>query len=307
MYVKKNFYYYLKQNKTLLFMISPAVLFFIAMSYLPMGGIIVAFKDFKYDQGIFGSPWSGLDNFKFLFISGTAFRVIRNTFLYNLAFIITGAICQIGIAVLLSEIKSKFYSRLTQSLMFLPYFISWVIVGAFFYNIFNYDYGLFNTTLRSIGLESVDVYSTPGYWKYILVFFNNWKWIGYGSILYLGAIMNIDNEMYEAADIDGANIFQRISHITIPCLTPTIIIMVLLQVGTMFKGDLSMFYQLVGTNGLLFRATDVIDTYVFRALTQMQDLTMSSAAAFIQSILNFVTIFAVNAFVRNISKDNSLF
>ena len=307
MYGKKNFYYYLKQNKTLLFMISPAVLFFLAMSYLPMGGIIVAFKDFKYDQGILGSPWSGIDNFKFLFISGTVFRVIRNTFLYNLAFIVTGAICQIGIAVLLSEIKSKFYSRLTQSLMFLPYFISWVIVGAFFYNIFNYDYGLFNTTLRSIGLESVDVYSTPGYWKYILVFFNNWKWIGYGSILYLGAIMNIDNEMYEAADIDGANIFQRISHITIPCLTPTIIIMVLLQVGTMFKGDLSMFYQLVGTNGLLFRATDVIDTYVFRALTQMQDLTMSSAAAFIQSILNFVTIFAVNAFVRNISRDNSLF
>lgn len=307
MTIKRDFRYYLKQNRTLLIMIAPAIIFFIAMSYMPMGGIIVAFKEFKYDKGIFGSPWAGLDNFRFLFLSGTAFRVIRNTFLYNLAFIVTGGICQIGMAIFLSELKSKFYSRLTQSFMFLPYFISWVIVGAFFYNIFNYDYGLLNTTLRSLGLESVDVYGVPEYWKYILVFFNNWKWVGYGSILYLGAIMNIDGEMYEAADIDGANIFQRIIKITIPCLTPTIIIMVLLQVGTMFKGDLSMFYQLVGTNGLLFQATDVIDTYVFRALTQMQDLTMSSAAAFIQSILNFATIFIVNGIVRKISSDNSLY
>lgn len=307
MKTNKNFFFYLKQNKTLLLMIMPAVIFFLMFSYLPMFGIIVAFKNFKFNLGIFGSPWSGIDNFKFLFLSGSLISITRNTFLYNLAFICTGVILQISIAVFLSEMRLKLYSRLAQGIMFLPYFVSWVVVGAFFYNIFNYDYGLFNRLLKALNIAPWDVYNTPGIWKYLLVSFNNWKWVGYGSILYLGAIMAIDNEMYEAADIDGASIFQKIRRITIPCLIPTVIIMVLLSVGTIFRGDLNLFYQLVGNNGVLYEATDVIDTYVFRSLTQMNDIPMSSASAFYQSILNFGTIMLVNGIVRKINKDSALY
>jgi putative aldouronate transport system permease protein len=289
-------------------MIFPAVLFFLLFSYVPMVGIVVAFKHFRYDQGIFESAWSGLDNFQFLFVTGQIWTILRNTFLYNIAFMITGIIVQVGIAIMLSEMKSKLFSRFSQSLMFLPYFISWVIVGAFFYNIFNYDYGLMNMALKALGMNPVDVYSSPGMWKYLLVFFNNWKWIGYGSVLYLGAILGIDREIYEAAEIDGAGAFQKIFRVTLPNLMPMITIMILLQVGNIFRGDFGMFYQLVGNNGSLFDATDIIDTYVYRSLTQMPNgIPMSSAAAFIQSILCFVTISVVNGLVRKFNPDNALY
>ncbi|NBD26920.1 ABC transporter permease [Paenibacillus glycinis] len=304
---KRNFLFYLVQNRAFLLMILPAVLFFILFSYLPMAGIIVAFKNFRFDQGIFGSEWNGINNFRFLFLSGQIWNIFKNTFFYNTAFIVTATVFQIGVAVLLSEITSKFYSRFSQSLMFLPYFISWVIVGAFFYNMFNYDYGLMNAVLKAFGADPVDVYSSPGMWKYILVFFHNWKWIGYGSVLYLGAILSIDEEMYEAADIDGANVFQKIFRITLPNIMPTMIVMVLLQVGNIFRGDFGMFYQLVGNNGNLYDATDIIDTYVFRSLSQMGDIPMSSAAACVQSVMCFATISVVNGLVRKFSKDNALY
>ncbi|GLX67046.1 ABC transporter permease [Paenibacillus glycanilyticus] len=304
---KRNLLFYLGQNRPFLLMILPAVIFFILFSYLPMAGIIVAFKNFRFDRGIFGSDWNGFGNFRFLFLSGQIWNIFKNTFFYNLAFIVTGTVFQVGVAVLLSEISSKFVSRFSQSLMFLPYFISWVIVGAFFYNLFNYDYGLVNGVLKAFGLDPVDVYSSPGMWKYILVFFNNWKWIGYGSVLYLGAILSVDEEMYEAADIDGANAFQKIFRITLPNIVPTIIIMVLLQVGNIFRGDFGMFYQLVGNNGNLYDATDIIDTYVFRSLSQMGDIPMSSAAACIQSVMCFLTISVVNGIVRKFSKENALY
>lgn len=305
---KRNLLFYLGQNRAFLFMVLPAVLYFILFSYVPMAGIIVAFKTFRFDQGIFDSAWSGWDNFRFLYLSGQLKLILLNTFWYNLAFMVTGIVFQVGIAILLAEVASKFFSRFMQSLMFLPYFISWVIVGAFFYNIFNYDYGLFNAFLKLLGMQPVDVYSTPGMWKYILIFFNNWKWIGYGSVLYLGAILGIDHEMYEAAEIDGASSFQRIFRITIPNIAPTIIVMILLQVGNIFRGDFGMFYQLVGDNGTLFDATDIIDTYVYRSLTQSSTgIPMSSAAAFVQSVLCFATISIVNGIVRKFSKDNALY
>ncbi|AZN39068.1 ABC transporter permease [Paenibacillus albus] len=304
---KRNLLFYLVQNRPFLLMILPAVLFFILFSYLPMAGIIVAFKNFRFDRGIFGSDWNGINNFRFLFLSGQIWNIFKNTFFYNVAFIVTGTVIQVGVAVLLSELSSKFMSRFSQSLMFLPYFISWVIVGAFFYNLFNFDYGLVNAVLKALGLDPVDVYSSPGMWKYILVFFNNWKWIGYGSVLYLGAILSIDEEMYEAADIDGANVFQKIFRITLPNIVPTVIIMVLLQVGNVFRGDFGMFYQLVGNNGNLYDATDIIDTYVFRALSQMGDIPMSSAAACVQSVMCFLTISVVNGIVRKFSKENALY
>lgn len=297
----------LRNNRTLLIMILPAVMFFLVMAYLPMLGSIVAFKEYNIRDGLFFSPWSGFYNFKFFFISGKAWDITKNTMFYNVIFMITGNILQMGVAILLAEMTSKFFRKMTQSLMFLPYFISWVIVGSFVYNIFNYEYGILNTFLTNIGLQPVNVYDMSSAWKYIIVFFNNWKWIGYGSVLYLAAIMGIPTDIYEAAEIDGANAFQKIRKITIPMLIPTVIILVLLSVGRVFRGDFDMFYQLVGDAGNLFSVTDVIDTYVFRALVKTQDIGMASAAAFFQSVLCFVTVIIINGIVRKVDEDSALF
>jgi putative aldouronate transport system permease protein len=304
---KRGFLYKIKQNKTLLLMLLPAVLYFFVFSYLPMTGVIVAFKKFNYRDGIFGSPWVGFDNFKFFFKSGQAFIVTRNTLLYNLAFIVINTILQMMIAVFISEIKGKFFKKTAQSLMFLPYFISWVIVGVMVYNMFNFEHGMINSTLKAFGMHPIDVYSKPTAWVFIIIIFNAWKNVGYGTVLYLAAIMGVDTEIYEAAEVDGANIFQRIFKITIPCLKPTMIILILLAVGNIFKGDFQMFYQLVGNNGTLFNTTDVIDTFTFRSLLTTNQPGMAAASGFYQSIFCFITIVTVNYFVKKHDEDYALF
>ena len=288
-------------------MLVPAVLYFVVFSYIPMAGSIVAFKRFNYNQGIFASPWNGLENFRFFFISGQAWKVTRNTFLYNIMFMITGNALQITLAILLVEIRSKTFRKVSQTMMFLPYFISWVVAGTFVYNLFNYEFGTINTLLKSLGLQPIDVYSNPSAWKYILLFFNSWKWAGYGSVVYLAAILGIDAELYEAAQIDGAGVLARIRRITLPLLTPTVIVLVLLNIGRIFRGDFDMFFQLVGDSGNLFEATNVIDTFVFRALMRNSDFGMASAAAFYQSVLCFGTILFVNFIIGKINKDYALF
>ena len=303
----KDFLYELRKNKVLFLMLIPAVLYFVVFSYIPMAGSVVAFKQFNYNQGIFGSPWNGFENFRFFFISGQAWKVTRNTFLYNIMFMVVGNILQIALAIMLVEIRSKIFRKVSQTIMFLPYFISWVVAGTFVYNLFNYEFGTINTLLKSLGLQPIDVYSNPSAWKYILLFFNNWKWVGYGSIVYLAAILGIDAELYEAAQIDGAGVMSRIRRITLPLLTPTIIVLVLLNIGRIFRGDFDMFFQLVGDSGNLFDATNVIDTFVFRALMRNSDFAMASAAAFYQSVLCFGTILLVNFIIRKINKDYALF
>jgi putative aldouronate transport system permease protein len=201
----------------------------------------------------------------------------------------------------------KWFRKFTQTMLFLPYFISWVVVGAIAYNLFNYDVGTLNVMLKGLGLEPVDIYNTPSYWPVILVLVSAWKTLGYGSVMYLAAITGIDNEMYEAAEIDGANVFQRILHITLPNLFPTVIILVLLAVGNIFRGDFGMFYNMVGNNGLLFSSTDVIDTFVFRSLTTSNEIGLSAAAGFYQSVLGFATILLANYAVRKYDKDHALF
>lgn len=295
------------KNKTLLLMLLPAVIMTFVFSYLPLGGVVLAFKQFKYQTGIFGSPWVGLDNFQFFLSSGNAFLVTRNTILYNLAFLVVGTFFEILFAILISELASKNFKRITQSMMFLPYFISWVIVASIAYNIFNFEHGALNSLLKMIGVEPVDIYNTPSVWFYLLTFFKVWKGTGYGTIVYLAAIMNIDPEMNEAAEIDGANIIQRIVHITIPCIVPTILILVLLAIGGIFRGDFGLFYQLVGNNGLLYEATDIIDTYVFRALTATSDIGMAAAAGFYQSIMCFVLVMITNYMVKSVNRDYALF
>lgn len=304
---RRGFWGHVIKYRTLLLMLAPAVLFFLLFAYVPMAGIVLAFKQYNYAGGIFGSPWNGLDNFKFFFESGNAWMVTRNTALYNIAFIVFNNVLQIAAAILLFEAVGKWFRKLSQTVMFLPYFISWVVVGAIAYNLFNYDVGTLNTILRAIGLEPVDIYNTPDYWPYILVLVSAWKTLGYGSVMYLAAIIGIDKEMYEAAEIDGANVFQRIRRITIPNLYPTIIILVLLAIGNIFRGDFGMFYNMVGTNGLLFSYTDVIDTFVFRTLTTSNEVGLSAAVGLYQSVLGFATILLANYAVRKYDKDRALF
>lgn len=297
----------MKKSKIMLLMLAPAVIYFFVLAYIPMAGIIIAFKNYRYDLGMFGSAWVGFNNFKFFFISGQAFNVTRNTLLYNLAFLIINNSLQIITAIFLSEIARKYFKKITQSVMFLPYFISWVIVSSILYSTFNFEHGALNGLLTFLGMEPVNVYADTGLWKYLIVGFSAWKNVGYGTVLYLAAISGIDAEMYEAAKIDGANIFHEIWNITLPCLVPTLITLVLLSISSIFRGDFQMFYQLVGDNALLLNSTDVIDTFVVRSLLRTQELGMSAAAGAYQSVLCFAIILLVNFTVRKVNKDYALF
>ena len=295
------------RNWKLYLMFAPVAIYFIIFAYVPMAGLVVAFKEYNYADGIWGSPWIGFDNFRFFFESGKAVQVTLNTIGYNVVFLGIYTLFSILTAIFISEMGGKFFKKGAQTLLFLPYFISWVTVSAFVYNIFNFEYGLLNNILRSLNLEAVNIYSDPGYWYFLLPLFYIWKWVGFGSVLYLAAIAGIDRECYEAAEIDGANIFQRIRHVTLPLLKPTIVILVLLGVGRIMRGEFDMFYQLIGNNGILMDATDIIDTLVFRSLVGSQDFGMSSAAGLYQSVLCFVIILGVNAVVRRYDRDNALF
>ncbi len=304
---KGGFLYKLIKYRVFLLMLLPAVIYTLVFAYLPMTGIIMAFKKYTYAGGIFNSPWNGFDNFEFFFKSGQAFLVTRNTVLYNLLFISFNTVLQMTVAILLVEMKNKYFRKVSQSLMFLPYFISWVIVSVISFNLLSYDYGLVNSIIVSFGGEKINFYSTGTFWPFILTFFGAWKGVGYGSVMYLAAIMGIDTSIYEAAEIDGANVFQRIFQITIPLMKPTVIILLLLSVGGIFRGNFDMFYNLVGNNGLLYNSTDVIDTFTFRALINNNDFGMAAAAGLYQSVLCFITILTVNKIVSRYSEDYSLF
>lgn len=305
----KKFFKEVKKSRTLLLMLLPAVVIIFIFAYLPMGGMILAFKQFNYSKGIFGSPWTEgiFDNFRFFFMSGKAFTVTANTFLYNLSFIIVNTFLAVLFAIILSEAVKKHFKKITQSMIFLPYFVSWVIVGTIAYNLFNYENGVVNAVLEALNREPIDVYSNGTLWRILLVLFNAWKGVGYSMVVYLAATSSVDMQLHEAAKIDGANIFQRVRHVTLPAITPTIITMVLLDVSKIFRGNLDLFYQLIGKNGALYDATDVIDTFVFRSLLETSDIGMAAAAGFYQSILCFVTIMLVNGIVKRVSSDYALF
>lgn len=303
----KAFLKKLRRYRVYLLMLSPAVIYTLIFAYYPMTGIVMAFKKYNYAGGIWGSPWNGFENFKFFFKSGQAGLVTRNTVLYNIAFILVGTFTQVAVAIFLTEIRGKRFRKISQSMMFLPYFISWVIVGVMAFNIFSSDYGFINRLITSLGGEKIAFYSTPKVWPFILIFFNIWKGVGYGSVMYLAAIMGIDTSVYEAAAIDGANVFQRIIKVTIPMIMPTMVILLLMSVGGIFKGNFDMFYNLVGNNGLLYNYTDVIDTLAMRALISSNDFGMSAAIGLFQSVLCFVTVTIVNKLVGMYDRDYALF
>lgn len=297
----------LAKNRVLYIMFIPIFLYYIAFAYLPMTGIVMAFKEFNNRDGLWMSPWIGFKNFEFFFFSGKALQVTLNTALYNLLFLTCYTVFSVMVAVFVAETKGRYFKRIAQSSMFLPYFISWVVVSSMVYNFFNFDYGVFNNILRSIGLKPMNLYSTPSYWYAFLPFMYTWKWVGYGSVLYLAAIMGIDAEIYEAATIDGANMSQKTFLITLPAIRSTIIILILLGIGRIMRGEFDMFYNLIGNNGVLIDATDIIDTLVFRSIMGTQDFGMASAAGLYQSVLCFVIILTVNTIVRRIDKDYALF
>lgn len=297
----------IRRHWMLLLMLAPAVIYVLIFSYIPMTGIILAFENYQYKGGIYNSPKVGLDNFKALMIAGKLGMVTRNTLLYNIAFIFLGVIFEMGSAILLNELAGKWFKKIAQSFMFLPYFISWVVAGAIMYNIFNYERGIVNNLLTSAGLSAFDLYNSPGAWPAVLIFLKIWKQTGYGSVVYLAAITGLDQEMFEAASIDGATAWQKIRYITIPSLTPTMVILVLLAIGNIFRGDFGLFYQTVKTSAILQPVTDVIDTYVFRLLITNGDVGVSAAAGLFQSVLCFITIMICNGLVKKVDPDYALY
>lgn len=293
--------------RVLLLMCLPAVVFFFAFSYMPLPGIYVAFVKYNYRDGIFGSRFIGLDNFKFLWTSGKLFSLTRNTILYNLVFILLGNFLAVFIAILLNEMQSKWFKKVSQTIMFLPYFISQVLVGILVFNLLNYDTGFVNGLLSNLGLEKWQPYSDAGVWPVILVLVYLWQQTGYQSVVYFAAIMGIDGEMMEAAKVDGANGFQRIRYIILPSLKPTIVILLLFALGGIVKGNFGLFYNIVGTNPILYGTTDIIETYVYRSTMAEFNFSTASAVGLYQSVIGFIIVMAVNRVVKKIEPDYSLF
>lgn len=287
----------------------PMVVFFLLFSYLPLPGLYYAFVDYDFMQGL-KSPFCGFKNFEFLFSGGMdsiIWKLTRNTILYNLAFIIVGNIAQITVAVLLKEIHRRYFVKVSQTLMFMPYFVSMVTVGVVVYNIFNYKYGIANNLLTSLGLEKFDFYQTPEVWPFIIVAVQVWKGLGYGSVVYMAAILGIDESIYEAAYVDGASNWKRIRYITLPLLKPTAIMLIMLALGGIIRGSFDLFYQLIRNNGLLLETTDIIDTYVYRSLAVDFNMGRGAAAGLYQSVFGFILVMTVNKIVKKISPENALF
>ncbi len=288
-------------------MLVPVFVYFILFSYIPMVGIWLAFTKFDFRLGFFKSPFVGFKNFEYLFKSGIFGRLLKNTILYNLAFLVFGNIAQIVCAIFLSDLKSKRFVKISQSIIFLPYFISWVLVGLFSYALLNVDNGVINTLLRSLGLPEYNFYLKPQAWPFIIIAIQIWKGLGYGSVVYLSVISGIDQEIYESARIDGASKWQQITNITLPMIKPTFVLLVMFNLGSILKGQFQLFYQLIGNNGLLYNVTDIIDTYVYRSLTVNFDIGMGSAAGVFQSVFGCILVLAVNALVKHFNEDLALF
>ena len=307
---KKNsrFLHELVKNRVLFLMITPGVVLLFLFNYLPMFGLIIAFKNLNYLKGFFGSDWCGFKNFEFFLATPYAFIITRNTILYNLAFILIGTIFAVFFAIGLNEMRNQMAARVFQSIMFLPYFLSWIVISYLVFAYFSIDMGFVNNViLKNLGIEPIMWYSETKYWPVILILCHILKYTGYNSVIYLASIVGIDPEYYEAAIIDGASKRQQITKITLPLITPIIIIMVLLAVGRIFFADFGLFYQVPLNSGALFNVTNVIDTYVYRTLITSGNIGMSSAAGLYQAVVGFILVLASNLAVRKIDSEKALF
>ncbi len=309
---EKRFMKEFGRNWPLFVMLSPGVLLLIINNYIPMFGVVIAFKQYRYYgnfiTNLVKSKWVGMKNFDFFFATPYAFQITFNTIAYNFVFIILGLIVPVAFAIMLNELRSKRLAKAYQSFLFLPYFLSWIVVSYLAYSLFSVENGFVNRSiLEPLGIERVRWYSETVYWPFILTFFQMWKYTGYNVVVYLAAISGIDTEFYEAASIDGATKWQQIRHIILPMLQPLMIIMALLAIGRIFNADFGLFYNVPRNSGALYDVTDVIDTYVFRTLRDTNNLGMAAAAGTYQAVIGCITVFAANFIVRRIDSDKALF
>lgn len=296
-----------KMTLALLSMMLPGIVYLIINNYIPMAGLVIAFKRFDYSKGIWASDWCGFSNFTYLFRTNEAFTIIRNTVGYNLIFILLGNLLAVTVAVMLNFVKGNMNKKIYQTLILIPYLISMVVVSYIVYGFLSQDSGYLNNLIDGLGGEKISWYTQAKYWPFILVIINLWKGFGYSSILYYATVIGIDTSLYEAATVDGANKWKQILHVTLPGLKGTIITMVLLAIGRMLYSDFGLFYQVPMRSGLLSSVTDTIDVFVYKGLTQLNDVGRASAAGFLQSILGFLLVLTANFVVRKIDEDNALF
>lgn len=305
---KKKSWKNIKKYMPLYIMFLPAAIYFLINNYVPMAGIIVAFKKYTVKKGIFGSPFNGLKNFEYLFKTPDAWIITRNTILYNVAFIIIGLVLGVLFAIFISDTIHKRLKKTYQSAILFPYLMSYVILGYIVYAFFSQSTGIVNNSILTFfGLDKVNWYQESKYWPAILIFTNTWKNVGYGCLIYLSTINGIDPAYYEAAALDGATKWKQIKYITLPSLVPTIITLTLMSVGRIFYSDFGLFYQVPRNSGMLYSTTNVIDTYVYRGLMESANIGLSAAAGFYQSIIGFIIVIVANRIVRKFSEESALF
>ena len=302
---KKNV---LKEYWPLYLMMLPALLYLLINNYIPMAGMVIAFKKLNFAKGIWASPWAGLKNFKFLFASKDAWVITRNTLLYNVAFILVNMVVGIAIAILITEVRNTKLKKIYQSAILLPFLMSMVILSYIVYALLSAENGLVNNSILPLfHIDPIQWYQKPKYWPAVLIIANCWKGVGYGCLIYIASLIGIDPSFYEAARLDGASKWQEITKITLPSLVPTIITLLLLSIGRIFYSDFGLFYQVPMNSGVLFPTTNVIDTYVYRALIEQGNISMSSAAGVYQSLVGFCVVMLSNWIVRRVDKDQALF
>ncbi|WP_248924275.1 ABC transporter permease [Paenibacillus hamazuiensis] len=301
------FFHELKANPFMYMLALPGILWFFVFAYLPMGGIVIAFQDFKAVKGITGSKFVGLKNFEFFFRSDDWIKIVTNTVFLNVLFIAFGTVAAVGIAIMVTELGSKWFKKISQSIMIFPHFLSWTVVAMFVTAFVATEGGFLNQLLGKLRIEPIPFLSSPEYWPAILVLLKIWHGAGFGSIVYMAAIAGINPEVYESASMDGASRWQKIFHITLPLLKPTVILLTILAVGGIFNGDFGLIYAIVGRNPALYPTTDVIDTYVYRSLMDLGDMGMSAAVSFLQSIVGFALVVTVNYIAKKTAPDSAIF
>lgn len=309
---KKGFLKNIWQYKALILMALPGVIWFIFFFYIPVLANVVAFKDFHISPDGFlaslrESPWVGFDNFKFLFASNDAWLITKNTLLYNIVFLAFNLFFAIAFAIIMSELRNKKLVKVYHTMSLLPYFLSWVVISYFVYAFLSPDKGIINQWINNMGGESINWYADPKWWPFIFVFMNVWKSLGYNSIIYYASVVGIDQSYYEAAMVDGANKWQQIKNVTLPQLLPMISVLLILNIGGIFRADFGLFYQVPQNSGALYQVTAVLDTYIYNGLTATGDFGMTAAAGLYQSVVGALLLLAANVVVRKLEPDSALF
>jgi putative aldouronate transport system permease protein len=297
---------YIRKNKELILLSLPGFVYKFIFFYLPLVGLIIAFKRYRYDLGLWGSEWVGFRNFEFFFKSEAAFRVTRNTILYNAGFIVCGTVAALVLAIMMNELSRRWF-KFHQTVLFLPYFLSWIVVGYITFGFMDYEHGALNSILKSFGYEPANWYQDPRLWPFIIILVYLWKAVGFQTLVYYAGIVAIDPSYYEAARIDGASKWQMTRKITLPLLVPLIVILFIVALGGIIRADFGLFYFIPNDSSFLYHATDVIDTYIYRGLRSIGDLGMSTAVGLYQSVVGLLLVIFANFIIRKNNEDNALF